>query len=41
VKIERKISAPFSANHYYSQAPLPTAAHMELLNEFEAILKQR
>ena len=41
VKIERKISAPFSANHYFSQAPLPTKAHMELLNEFEAILKQR
>jgi hypothetical protein len=41
VKIERKVSAPFSANHYFSQAPLPTKAHMELLNEFEAILKQR
>jgi hypothetical protein len=41
VKIERKISAPFSANHYFSQAPLPTSAHVELLNEFEAILKQR
>jgi len=41
VRIERKISAPFSANHYYSQAPLPTTAHMELLSEFEALLKQR
>lgn len=41
VKIERKISAPFSTNHYFSQAPLPTAAHTELLNEFEVILKQR
>jgi hypothetical protein len=41
VKIERKISAPFSANHYFSQAPLPTSVHVELLNEFEAILKQR
>jgi hypothetical protein len=41
VKIERKISAPFSANHYFSQAPLPTTTHMEFLNEFEAILKQR
>ncbi|SRR6266851_935026 len=41
VRIERKISAPFSANHYYSQAPLPTTAHMELLTEFEALLKQR
>jgi hypothetical protein len=41
VKIERKISAPFSANHYYSQAPLPTKDHIELLSEFETILKQR
>jgi hypothetical protein len=41
VKIERKISAPFSANHYFSQAPLPTKAHIELLGEFETILKQR
>jgi hypothetical protein len=41
VKIERKLSAPFSANHYFSQAPLPTTVHMELLSEFEAILKQR
>ena len=41
VKIERKISTLFSANHYFSQAPLPTKTHIELLNEFEAILKQR
>jgi hypothetical protein len=41
VKIERKISAPFSANHYFSQAPFSTAVHVELLNEFEAILKAR
>jgi hypothetical protein len=41
VKIERKIPAPFSENHYFSQAPLPTTAHMELLAEFESILKQR
>ena len=40
VKIERKISA-FSSNHYFSQAPLPTSAHMEFLSEFEAILKAR
>jgi hypothetical protein len=40
LKIERKISAPFSANHYFSQAPLPTAVHIELLTEFEAILKR-
>jgi hypothetical protein len=41
VKIERKVSAPFSAEHYFSQAPLPTTVHIELVNEFEAILKQR
>jgi hypothetical protein len=41
VKIERKISAPFAANHYFSQAPLPTQAHIELVSQFEAILKQR
>jgi hypothetical protein len=41
VKVERKISAPFDANHYFSQAPVPTPRHIELLNEFEAILKAR
>lgn len=41
VKIERKITAPFSANHYFSQAPLPTTDHIRLLTEFEAILKER
>jgi hypothetical protein len=41
VKIERKILTPFSANHYFSQAPLSTQAHIDLLNEFEQILKQR
>ncbi len=41
VTIERKLSVPFSANHYYSQAPLQTTAHIDLLNEFEVILKQR
>ena len=35
VRIERKIGAPFSANHYFSQAPFPTAAHVELIGEFE------
>jgi hypothetical protein len=41
VKIERKLSAPFSANHYFSQTPLQTKAHLEVLSEFEAILKAR
>jgi hypothetical protein len=40
VKIERKISAAFSANHYFSQAPLMTQVHVDLLNQFEEILKQ-
>ena len=35
VRIERKIGAPFSSNHYFSQAPLPTAAHLELIGGFE------
>jgi hypothetical protein len=39
IKIERKISAPFSANHYFSQAPLPTKEHIAMLNEFEALLR--
>lgn len=41
VKIERKISAAYSANHYFSQAPLQTKAHLELIKQFEAILKAR
>jgi|HubBroStandDraft_6_1064221.scaffolds.fasta_scaffold125383_3 hypothetical protein len=39
IKIERKISAPFSANHYFSQAPLATSDHITLLTKFEALLK--
>jgi hypothetical protein len=35
VRIERKIGAPFSSNYYFSQAPLPTAVHLELIGEFE------
>lgn len=41
VKIERKVLAPFSTNHYFSQAPLPTKVHMQFLDEFEAMLRQR
>lgn len=41
VKIERKISASFAAGHYFSQAPMQTNRHIELLNEFESILKAR
>jgi hypothetical protein len=39
IKFERKFNAPWSANHYFSQAPLETNAHLELLNELEALLK--
>jgi hypothetical protein len=38
VKFERKISAPFSANHYFSQAPIETDDHKQLLIEFELLL---
>ena len=38
-KFERKIGPPFSSNHYWSQAPLETQSHIQLLNEFEQILK--
>jgi hypothetical protein len=41
IKIERKISAPFSANHYFSQAPIATKDHIALLNEFEKLLKEK
>jgi hypothetical protein len=37
-KIERKIPAPFSANHYFSQAPMETKDHIAFLNEFEKLL---
>jgi hypothetical protein len=40
VRIERKIGAPFSSNHYFSQAPFPTAVHLELIGEFENGLKK-
>jgi hypothetical protein len=38
-KFERKIGPPFSSNHYFSQAPLETDPHIQLLNEFEQMLK--
>src|SRR5215472_886441 len=40
-RIERKISAQFSANHYFSQAPLETGNHIHTLEEFEELLKQK
>jgi len=40
IKVERKIGAPFSSNHYFSQAPLPTATHLQMIEEFEKELKR-
>lgn len=40
-RIERKISALFSANHYFSQAPMSTRDHTELLITFEAMLTEK
>jgi hypothetical protein len=39
VKFERKFKTAFSDHHYFSQAPLQTRVHMEMLNELEALLK--
>jgi hypothetical protein len=39
-KWERKIGAAFSSNHYFSEAPLETKAHIDLLVEFERLLKE-
>lgn len=40
IKIERKIGAPFSSNHYFSQAALPTATHFQVVEEFEKDFKR-
>jgi hypothetical protein len=37
-KFERKISAPFWTNHYFSQAPLETHLHLEALEILERLL---
>jgi|SRR3984885_12285146 hypothetical protein len=38
VKFERKIDARFSDNHYFSQAPLQTQDHKDLINDLEKLL---
>jgi hypothetical protein len=38
-KFERRIDQPFDLNRYFSQAPLGTKDHMDLLEVFETILK--
>ena len=35
---QRKIGEPLDSDRYWSQPPLPTDKHLELLNELEAIL---
>jgi hypothetical protein len=39
IKFERKYHASFSANHYFSQAPMRTEEHLAFLNELELLLK--
>ena len=39
IKFERKYNASFSANHYFSQAPMRTEEHLAFLNELEILLK--
>lgn len=39
LRIERKIGASFATNHYFSQAPISTGPHKDLLTEFERMLK--
>jgi len=36
--IARRATVPFSDNTYFSAAPMPTAEHKKLLEEFEAAL---
>jgi len=38
-RFERKYGVPFSQNEYFTQAPLQTNEHLELLEELEKILK--
>ena len=38
-RVERKIGPAFSSNHYFSQAPLETSSHIELLRQLEQLLK--
>jgi len=38
--VERRVDVPFSQNKYFSNAPLPTQDHIDLLKDFEnALLK--
>lgn len=37
--IERRVETPFFENKYFTSAPLPTKEHIELVKDFEAMLK--
>jgi hypothetical protein len=38
--VERRVDVPDSENKYFSSAPLPTAEHLALLEEFEKAIKK-
>jgi hypothetical protein len=38
LRLERKVSTPFSQNTYFSEAPLSTQQHFEVLKKFEEIM---
>jgi hypothetical protein len=40
-QIERRITSPFVADRYFSTAPLPTAAHVEMLTAIEEAIAAR
>ncbi len=39
-RLERKLNEPFNQNKYFSQAPLPTELHLEMLDELEGLLSE-
>jgi hypothetical protein len=40
-RVERRHEKPFAANHYFSQAPCDTDAHIQLIKDFEKLLKPK
>jgi len=34
--IQRRVDTPFGENKYFSEAPLPTEIHLDLLQQFES-----
>lgn len=39
-RFERRLDAPFATNRYYTQAPLQTDQHLELLDELEELISK-